>query len=263
MKSSIKLFTLSIIILFTLGGCLEDDEPSITSSITVPEQTLSQNLLYIQSFSIDQAGWIVVHADNGNNGPQVPEIISNPVQVQGRGTYQDVLVQFTPDANLTDGGTVWPMLHQDTGNQGEYEFDGQSGDDPPVQVDGQTVTESVTINAPSIQVSDQAIDDNQITVDEAIIGVRGWVAVHVTDEDGNPGAVVGTTELTQANNTGLNVQLDDSQTYNSGDVLIAMLHIDRQPLSTFNFPDGDDVPEVFGFDDNDEPVIVLDSFTVQ
>lgn len=262
-KQIIFLFFISAFSV-SLTGCLDDEEQDFNNDVAASAQVIAQNSLFVDTLSIDEPGWVVIHADNGNNAPVVPDIISEPVQLTQAGNYNNrVIVNFTEDANLSDGTLVWVMLHSDTGTEGEYEFDGQSGEDPPIMSNNMTVMDSATIRAPMVEVSDQAVESNEITIDQARVGVRSWVVVHLADSQGQPGEVVGWTQLTQSNNSDVTVSLDDSKTYSSGDVLFAMLHIDAPPADQFGFPGGDDVPEVFGFDEAGEGIIVLDDFTVQ
>lgn len=260
----IFLYFLLAGMMFGFSGCLDDDETDITSFVDVPPQVLSQNQIFVPQIQINQDGWVVVHANN-NDAPVTPDIVSEVDTLPDAGGYQ-ALIDLTPDANLADGNKYWVMLHQDTGTEDVYEFDGQSDLDPPLMQNGEIVMDSATVFAPYVDVADQPISNNQIIVDETFMGRQGWVVVHLGDGQGNPGAVVGQTRVsTQQNSTTTDVvvNLDDTQNYNTGDELIAMLHINVEPLDEFNFPDGDDVPEVFGFDANDDPVVVLTSFTIQ
>lgn len=262
MKRLLLFLLLAFSVIF-FSGCLDDEEEALTNLVEVPDQVISQNLVFIQSLQTNEDGWIVVHADNGSDAPVTPDIISEPVSIPQSGLYQNVGVELTPEANLVDGSKFWVMLHQDTGTEDEYEFDGQNGLDSPLMQDGNIVMDNFAITAPEVVAVDQAVTDNQVTIENAVIGRQGWVVMHLVDDQGNPAAVVGQTLLQQSQTSDVVVDLDDTQTYNSGDELIAMLHIDAEPFGVFNFPGGDDVPEVFGFDANDDPVVVLTRFTVQ
>jgi hypothetical protein len=261
-KIFLYLFLAGLVVSFS--GCLDDDEPDITSFVDVQQQVLSQNQIFVPQIQINQAGWVVVHA-NSNDAPVTPGIVSEVDTLPEAGSYR-ALIKFTPDANLADGNKYWVMLHEDTGTEGEYEFDGQSGLDQPVMRNGEIVMDSATVFAPYVEVSNQSISNNRVIVDETYMGQSGWVVIHLADDQGNPGAVVGQSRVSTQQNaltSEIVVNLDDTQTYNPGDELIAMLHINEQPFDEFNFPDGGDVPEVFGFDDNDNPVVVLTSFTIE
>ncbi|MFW5700178.1 MAG: DUF7282 domain-containing protein [Cyclobacteriaceae bacterium] len=262
----IFLYFLLAGLMFGFSGCLDDDEPDIASFVDVPQQVLSQNEIFVPQIQINQDGWVVVHA-NSNDAPVTPNIVSEVDTLPEAGFYdRQVLIKFTPDANLADGNKYWVMLHEDTGTDDVYEFDGQNNLDPPLMQDGEIVMDSATVFAPFVEVSDQPISNNQIIIDETRMGQQGWIVVHLTDDQGNPGAVVGQTRVsTQQNATtsDIVVNLDDTQTYTTGDELFAMLHINVEPFDEFNFPDGGDLPEVFGFDATDEPAVVLTRFTIQ
>jgi hypothetical protein len=90
-------------------------------------------------------GWVVVHASNeAGDGPMVPDIISEPVYLEA-GDNADVEVTFTDEANVTTGDVVWVMLHDDTGVEGVYEFNGVNGLDLPITDSDGVVVTAITI----------------------------------------------------------------------------------------------------------------------
>ena len=74
----------------------------------------------------------------------------------------------------------------------------------------------------SIQVSDQAIINNQAKISEADIDGVGWLAIHA-DADGKPGAIIGIAQLQGGTNKDVLVTIDTSK---ATDTLYAMLHRD-------------------------------------
>lgn len=102
-----------------------------TGSLSVENQAVADNKVMIGSVTLDRPGFVVIHADNGDGGPVVPAIISEPVYLEA-GTTEDVEVTFTDDAGVMTGDTLWAMLHTDTGESMVYEFDGENGLDLPI-----------------------------------------------------------------------------------------------------------------------------------
>lgn len=262
MKRFLLLIVLALPLFIFIACSEEENEEPLLNLLQVPDQILSQNTVFITDLQVNEDGWVVVHADDGSDSPVTPDIVSDPVSIPQAGLYQSVGIELNQEALIVDGAKFWVMLHQDTGTDDEYEFDGQSDLDPPLMQNGSIVMDDFTITAPKIEVADQQITNNQVTISNVLIGRQGWIVVHLSDGQGNAGAVIGQTLLEQAQSQDVVVDLDDTQTYNTGDELIAMLHVDVEPFAEFNFP-GDDVPEVFGFDANDDPIVVLTAFTLQ
>ncbi|TDQ32647.1 DUF7282 domain-containing protein [Zeaxanthinibacter enoshimensis] len=254
---------------------IEDAEGNIvTSSITAltveavasfeaADQVISQNTVVVSSASFNQDGWIVIHKDNGNGGPVVPEIVSEPTYVEA-GTATDVEVQLDADYSFTDGETLWVMLHTDTGAEAVYEFDGNNGMDTPIlDAEGNVVTSAVVISAASVTAADQAVTEGTVVIDEVVAAVDGWIVIHNEDGMGNitlPG-IIGKAKVTAGVNTDVEIELDESVNITSGQKLFAMLHIEGENPDEYNFP-GADIPEVFGFAVDNANVIVTE-ITVQ
>jgi hypothetical protein len=233
-----------------------------TGMLNVSSQTLTQNMIMVESATVNQNGWIVVHRDNGNNGPVVPEIISVPKWIEA-GENMDVMVQIAENENLEDGEQLWVMLHTDTGTMGEYEFDGSddSPDLPITDMDGNIVMSSINVRSPYVEANDQPVMNNMITIETVYAAVDGWIVVHNDDGTGNivlPD-IIGKTPVTKGMNENVQIMIDENITYTPGQKLFPMLHIDEAPINEYNFP-GVDVPEIFG---NEEMNIIMTSINVQ
>ncbi|MFZ6051490.1 DUF7282 domain-containing protein [Halocola ammonii] len=269
-----KLFSLiafASLLVLGLSSCEKDDEDDMeeemmeesddpTGSFEAMDQRLSQNMVVVESITMSEDGWVVIHADNGNGGPVVPGIISTPKFVEA-GTSTDVKVALEQTAEFESGDDIWIMLHTDTGVEGVYEFDGNSGEDGPIlDSDGNVVTSPITIMSTSIEVQNQPVMNNTITIDQVNAAVDGWIVVHneMGGEIELPG-IVGKTAVQAGMNNDVVIELDDEVTYNTGQSLFPMLHIDEGPLGEYNFP-GVDVPEVFGFSESN---IIVTEITVQ
>ncbi len=232
-----------------------------TGSFMASDQTLSQNKVVISSATFNKEGWIVIHKDNGNGGPMVPAIISIPKLV-GPGTSTDIVVELEDTATITDGETLWVMLHTDTGISGTYEFDGSNGLDIPIKNErGAVVTAPIEITSASIAAVDQSVTNNQVVIAEVVAAVDGWIVIHNDDGTGNitlP-AIIGKTKVMAGVNTNVVIDIDAANTYTVGQKLFPMLHIDEAPIDEYNFP-GVDIPEVFGFTATN---VIVTSITVQ
>ena len=96
-------------------------------------------ILTLPSITSPQAGWLVVHADDGGTfGP----VIGYAALAEGENT--DVIVPIDTDAATE---TVHLMLHEDGGVVGTYEFPGA---DAPVIVDGAPVSMAYAVGAPTM-----------------------------------------------------------------------------------------------------------------
>lgn len=212
------------------------------SSLTVEDQTLTNNTLMVSDITLSQNGWVVVHADNGD-APQVPEIISQPVYLPA-GSYAGVEVPLKDDATVAAGDMVWVMLHSDTDTEGEYEFDGGEMD-PPIMVNEEILMQQITISdvatediTASFSVSDDlSITDNQINVGTITMGQDGWVVVHA-DNAGSPQVPEIISEpvyLEEGENTDVTITFDESADVSVGDTVWVMLHNDTGIKGEYEF----------------------------
>jgi hypothetical protein len=248
--------------LFGITACdNDDDEPEIgDSSILMQSQYIPQNLVFVSEAVVPDNGWLVIHPDN-NGAPDASTIISDTVELEQGGTYRNFFVALRDNANLTDGMKLWVMLHMDDGEEGVWEFESNSSLDAPYTMNGSPTMDSLTIYSPSVEVSNQQVgDDFTVTIDQVTAAVNGWLVVHDQSENGNPGAILGYTQIPGGETEDVEVELLNTVDYTPGSTLYAMLHVDDQPVSTFNFPNGDDVPEVFGFEEDN---VIIESFTIQ
>ncbi len=264
---------MATLITFSLASCSDDDDDSSTTpeptpelaTITVNSQVISQNTVMVEMIDIPSDGWIVIHADNGSNGPVVPAIISEPTFVEA-GENQNIEVAFTADATLTDGDQVWVMLHEDTGAPMDYEFDGMNDLDPPFIANGAPVMTPITINSASINSPDMAVDNNTVVLPSVTAAADGWLVIHNDDGMGGivlPG-IIGKVMVSKGVNTNVTVQLDAGVTITPGQKLFPMLHLDNGIIGEYEFDGAGmfDGPEIFG-NDAFPGNVIFTSFTVQ
>ena len=84
----------------------------------------------------------------------------------------------------------------------------------------------------------QNLQDGMVVIDQVYMDQRGWVAIHAA-EDGQPGPVIGYIEVPEGVSTEVFIQVSPDETTPT---LYAMLHMDSEPHSEFNFPEGEDDP---------------------
>jgi hypothetical protein len=134
--------------------------PSVaaTGSLSVGDQVIRNNTVVIDSVTVSQDGWVVVHPSNPDGTIKVPDNIGKAPVKAGTTTN----LQITLDRPAVTGEKVWPMLHIDAGAPGVYEFPGV---DAPVVVNGEvvmmpvflTVESTVVVGMPRTGQADMAL----------------------------------------------------------------------------------------------------------
>lgn len=100
-------------------------------SIVVNDQSVQDSTLTISETMTNQIGFVVLHRDNGDDTPVVPESIGHAQVYLGQNT--DLMITLDEGVTLESGDKVWAMLHIDNGTIGSYDFDGtMESEDPPV-----------------------------------------------------------------------------------------------------------------------------------
>lgn len=214
--------------------------------LTATDQDLVNGVVYVESITLEEDGYVVVHASNeAGDGPQVPEIISQPVYLEA-GAYANVGVPIKDDATVEAGDVLWVMLHEDTGEEGVYEFDGNNGLDQPLMNNGEVVVTSITINdvtdaamSGTLTVNDQPIVDNTITVESINVDMDGWVVVHASNEAGDgpqvPEIISEPVYLEAGDNTDVVVNFTEDANVAAGDTVWVMLHNDTGVVEMYEF----------------------------
>lgn len=182
-------------------------------------------------------GFVVVHQEaDGAPGP-----VAGVAPVSA-GINTNVVIELDPEMVTP---RLWPMLHVDTGEAGEYEFGTVEGADGPVIVNDNVVTFGIDA-APALQLSDQPIIEAMmglgphIFVDAALIDGQGWIALH-SSVDGAPGPVIATAPLVNGLNKNVVLEVDPEE---AGTQVFPMLHYDTNEMGTYEFGsvDGADGP---------------------
>ena len=219
--------------------------------------------IVIATITAQEDGFIVIHNDNGSGAPG-PVVGYERVRA---GTTNNILV------NLDIGvptALLFPMLHVDTGEAGEYEFGTVEGADGPVSVNDR-VAFTLIYTIPHMRVPDQIVrtgdgrlqNANPVLVaDSVLAGEHGWLVVHA-DGGGAPGPVIGYTRVRSGTNLDVEVELDVK---GLTPVLWPMLHVDTGEPREYEFgtvegvdgPVRDSAGNVITFPINAAPSIVFE-----
>jgi hypothetical protein len=234
---------------------MKDIGPS--GMLSVADQTISGNMVVVSSVTLGKDGWVVIHKDNGE-GPLVPAIIAEPKYLEA-GSSENIMIEIKEGTPLNDGEKLWVMLHTDDGSIGTYEFDGASGLDGPIMREGNITMQQITLHAPEVMAMNQAIVNNTVTIAKVEAAADGWLVIHNDNGNGQPvlPGIIGKTWVEAGVNENVVVELDDANTYTVGQKLFPMLHVDSPADMEYTFPDNEDVPEVFGFEENNIIMISL------
>jgi hypothetical protein len=247
----LRVLILSTVIGFAvfMMGC-NDDRVEFTPNIQTFDQVAVQNNVFVELVTIDRPGWIVIHEDIAGSAG---DIISYPIFIGSAGSFTNTFVPLDSSAVLSESMDVMVMLYYDNGTSGVFDQE-----DQPVTFDGQPVSSSIELNAPSVTVNNQPVTDHTVVVEQVITGILSWVAIYQSNLQGSIGDLVGFEAITESPVTNLQVQLTDTVDYVPGTSLIAVLHLNNEPLNVFT--PGTDVPLVFGFDDDNE---ITDMFLIE
>jgi len=100
-----------------------------------------------------------------------------------------------------------------------------------------TVTE---VAGPYIKISDQAIPNKRVILDESWSEVAGWLVIY-NDKDGKANEVIGYGSLAKGRNMNSQIKADITK---ATETLHAIIHLDVGKVSIFEFP-GVDEPYLF------------------
>ena len=116
-------------------------------------------------------------------------------------------------------------------------------------------------STPSVDVSDQSLQDGSVTVASVTAEQDGFIVIHRANADGSGPLVpssIGHSQVGAGANSDVQVTLDES--VGEGDTLFAMLHVDSNGNGVYEFgPGSTDVDTPVAVDGN----VVVTPFTVQ
>ena len=178
---------LSLFALLTACVSAQDSTPSVT----VSDQAVDGSVT-VESVVAEQEGFIVIHrADATGDAPLAPSSIGHaPVST---GDNADVAV--TLDESVSEGDTLFAMLHTDSNGNGVYEFGPNSTDvDTPVTVDGEVVVQSFVAESVTggsgaagviVRQSAKSVEETQAQLEAAIDNIDGLMVMTVVDHAAN------------------------------------------------------------------------------
>jgi plastocyanin len=216
-----KRWTLAAVAFLVVALATPVNAQESGTSIVVSDQVSVNGMVNITSAVLEQPGFLVIHADDGNGAPG--DVIG--FLPMNSGTYPDVWVpidvtQATP--------LMFAMAHVDDNTLGTFEFGTVEGADAPVMVDDAPVMASFRIAV--IQVFDQLITDEPFTISSVTAPQAGWLVVHA-DESSAPGPVLGYSAVDAGTTTNLSVALSGDVT----PVVWPMLHTDTGVIGEYEF----------------------------
>lgn len=241
-------------------GCENDEKPAgkVNGYVVAIDQILSQNKVAVASATlIGDNGWLVAHK-HFHGQPEMSDAMTKPVYLE-EGTTQNVFLELKSHVSVSDGDSLWVMLHEDTGKGGVFEF-GQGKRDLPVKTLGDFAANPIRIKSPVIIATDQPVSQNRIRIDQIVSGTDGWVVVYIEDGSQSLGLSVGHTRISEGKEKDVPVSLLDTVDYEKGMELHLRLHLDKGKFGKYEYP-GPDVPEIFGNSGNNEIItsIALES----
>jgi hypothetical protein len=210
-----------MLVLSPVGGAALAQDDMMTPSVTVTDQVSTDGTVTVENVVSPGAGFIVIHADNGEGapGPVVGFRALTP------GQNNNVIV---PVDTINVTPTLFAMLHEDTGEVGEYEFGAVEGADSPVTVDGAPVTPAFTVNL--METRPQFVEDS-VLMDVVVAAEPGFVVIHADSGEGAPGPVIGNAYVEAGTTLDVEVMLDGDATT----TVFPMLHVDTGEPGTYEF----------------------------
>ena len=203
---------------------------TITHQFTLPEISVADQTIHtdgrlsIDSVEAMEAGWLLVYTDvDGAIGA-----LLGFARVE-TGLNEDISVQIPWREATTQ---LHALLVVDVGRPNLYDPD----EDLPVIVGGSPVMASFQVGLPvDIFILDQPVANSQIVIERITMSAPGWVTIH-TDENGQPGLIIGFAFL----EAGINEQVKvDLLVGTVTPQMYARLHEDNNIAGEFDFPNGD------------------------
>lgn len=273
-REYLKYFLVLFLVAGIATSCNDDDDneevqpQNATGSITANDQTISQNTILVQSVTVGQDSWLVAR----NAGEEdMAGIVSDPVMLTA-GTTDSIELPLKNSANLTgdaNGNDITLMLHVDDpadGTQGTFDFDTADGVDSKIlDSSGNPVSKTITVYAPSFDVTDQTVTDNSVSFTSIDVANDSWVVLYNSDDNGDMTDEVIGQEFVPAGSTDpVTVTFDDSFTYTPGQTIYAQIYTDNPADQTFTYFDDNttDVPVLYGYDSTGMATYVTTSFVI-
>ncbi|MFC7044239.1 hypothetical protein ACFQH6_01420 [Halobacteriaceae archaeon GCM10025711] len=196
-----------------------EDNVTENASVTFDDQTSNGSAVVVQSVTLPEGGFVVIHDDSLFAGDAVGSVVGNSEYLEP-GTHENVTV--TLDESFNESVTLVAMAHLDTNENQVYDFSATNGtDDGPYTVGGEPVIDEAAVGIVAVEepappednatttppednatttppednatttppeemtanvtFGDQTIDDAAVTVDSATLPEGGFIVIHDVD----------------------------------------------------------------------------------
>ncbi|HEY32121.1 MAG TPA: hypothetical protein G4O10_03330 [Dehalococcoidia bacterium] len=220
--------------LLTLSACRQ---AATTSTLEIQEHDIEEGTITF-SFTIDKAGWLVLHPATSEGEPDTSEELGKSY-IPSAGEWTND--RATPEAVETDC-TFFMVLYYDEPADGVFTFTPGGNQDPPVEVEGEIVQDSFTVPAaPSYVELTQNVSNNTITIEGLTYQAGLLVVLRPATPEGelDTSTMIKVWEIPYAGPFKFTVTTPG--TLDEGDILFAVLHYDDPDDNLFSFtPDGDE-----------------------
>jgi hypothetical protein len=228
----------------TTSLALDEEEPVATTptEIVAGDQRSEGSSILVESLTLPAAGWVVARLDSGGSPGEVIGIS----ELLSKGTIAGVPVPFL--IPVSDTTTVHLTVHIDMDGDGEFVYEPPDSfiDVVATTAAGEPATTTLTITLLPPLGPASALLDAQVTTGYSVVvaggllPAPGFLAVHAND-GGEPGAVLGVSELLPAGEVGA-VTVDLDEPLDDSGRLHAVAWVDRDEDGLFTpGPDGDEM----------------------
>lgn len=209
--------------------------------INAANQVLTdEGMVQIASVVAPEDGWLVLYARPDD---ELGEVLA--FTAVATGLNQEITLTIDPQQATP---MLVAMLHQDSGEAGEFEF--PDGADEPLEWESAMIATTFSLefqlSEPVIEVADQAVaDDGIVQITSVLLPQDGWLAIH-SEADGRVADLLGVIPLA----AGLHENVAVSIPWREGTpTLYAVLYTDNGRALHFDYQ-AEDAPLTI----NDEPV---------
>ncbi|WP_135827634.1 DUF7282 domain-containing protein [Halorussus halobius] len=141
----------------------EDGETAEGASITIDEQESDGEMLVVDSVTVPEGGFVVIHEENWEGAP-LSTVLGSSVYLDA-GTHEDVELSLARP--LEESQTVVAMLHSDTNDNRVLDF----------------VLSSGNLDGPIVEDESPVVDDAEVTVGQDTTTEEDVETVTTTEED--------------------------------------------------------------------------------
>lgn len=218
----------------------------MTVQILGAHDQIAEDTVVIDTVTVAQPTWVVIHSgDFQNFGESIGQTLVEA------GTTTNVTIEIDAEARTP---VLWPMLHADTGTEGEYEFGEVADVDLPITLGDEVATLPISsipiirVGADSLVLNSNGVirgETATLMIGSVLSDGPGFLAIH-NEVDGNSGEIIGFAAVGDGLTRNITVEVDATMLTPN---LWPMLHTDDNTLGEFEFGQVEDA---------DAPVIAND-----